>query len=449
MNDFDWLIDPHIENGFSLAMLLAVKDKLIAMDSARWKDIYTVIERDGPLANPGFEPGDDVKTFLHSCSILVVGAGGLGCELLKNLALSGFRDIHVIDMDTIDVSNLNRQFLFRTADVGKSKAQVAAKFIMDRVPGCTVTPFFGRIQDKDDVYYSQFSIIICGLDSVEARRWMNAKVMSMFDEEDPSTLIPIVDGGTEGFKGQSRLIIPKMTACYECSLEMQTKPTTFPLCTIANTPRLPEHCIEWASVLEWPRVFPNQKMDTDNPNHLNWLFKVSTERAQQFNITGVTYSLTQGVVKNIIPAIASTNAIVAAACANEAFKIATNSATFVNNYMMYVGDEGVYTYTFELQRKEDCPVCGNAEIRLSLNPSTTTLQDLIDLLMERQDIQFKKPSLRTSSKTLYMRAPAPLEEATRPNLEKFIVDLVENGEQIFVTDQNLPISVSLTIDFSV
>src|SRR5882762_3697051 len=58
----------------------------------------------------------------------------------------------------------------------------------------------------------------------------------------------------EGFKGQARVILPTITSCYECSLDMLNKPTAFPICTIANTPRLPEHCIEWASVLEWPRV---------------------------------------------------------------------------------------------------------------------------------------------------------------------------------------------------
>jgi ubiquitin-activating enzyme E1 C len=104
---------------------------------------------------------------------------------------------------------------------------------------------------------------------------------------------------------------------------MITPPTAFPICTIANTPRLPEHCIEWASVLQWPKVKKGSychlqphltsdiKLDTDDPDHIEWLFREASARASEFKIEGVTWALTQGVVKNIIPAIASTNAIIA------------------------------------------------------------------------------------------------------------------------------------------
>ncbi|KAI9483653.1 MAG: hypothetical protein EXX96DRAFT_477568 [Benjaminiella poitrasii] len=296
---------------------------------------------------------------LEDFKILVIGAGGLGCEILKNLALTGFKHLHVIDMDTIDLSNLNRQFLFRKKDIGKSKAIVAAEFVMSRVPNVEVVPYFGKIQDKDDDYYRQFQLVICGLDSIEARRWINAKLVDMVDEDDMQSWKPLIDGGTEGFKGQARVILPTMTSCYECSLDMFNKPTTFPICTIANTPRLPEHCIEWASVLEWPRAWGDKKYDTDNPEDINWLYEQASKRAKLFNITGVTYSLTQGVVKNIIPAIASTNAIIA-------------------------GNDGIYTYTFEHQKKPECPVCGSESMNVELNPQMT-LEELIDWLAEKPD----------------------------------------------------------------
>lgn len=180
------------------------------INAKRWIHIRKLLERPGPFCTPNFEPSAECMEFIvNDFKILVVGAGGLGCELLKDLALMGFRNIHVIDMDTIDLSNLNRQFLFRRNDIGNSKAQIAAKFINERIPGCNVIPHYCKIQDYDEEFYRQFYTVVCGLDSLVARRWINGMVHSLLTYDDDgdlqqSSIIPIVDGGTEGFKGSAR-----------------------------------------------------------------------------------------------------------------------------------------------------------------------------------------------------------------------------------------------------
>ncbi|WVQ86114.1 hypothetical protein IAT38_008282 [Cryptococcus sp. DSM 104549] len=416
-------------------------------DESRFADVDKILDRRGPWTDEQFVGGTATKEFLRTAAkILVIGAGGLGCEILQNLALSGFNDIHVIDMDTIDISNLNRQFLFREADVGKSKALVAAEFIMKRVPGVTVTPHHNKIQDHPISFYEQFNIVVAGLDSISARRWLNATLVEMA-QADPEQLKPLIDGGTEGFKGQARVILPTVTSCYECSIDMLTPPTAFPICTIANTPRLPEHCIEWASVLQWPKVYKDTKLDTDDPDHIEWLYKEASARASQFKIEGVTWALTQGVVKNIIPAIASTNAIIAASCCNEALKIATACAPYLDNYMMYVGNDSVYTYTFQHEQRPECPVCGGESLTVQAGKDWT-LEKLIESLTERQDLQISRPSLSHSGgKALFWPSPPDVYEATKGNLEKSLGELLADDDGIVIVDPALPVSVNVTVEF--
>ena len=321
-----------------------------------------LLTRESKYSGDNFAPGEELKENYPSLQILVVGAGGLGCEILKNLALCGVKHIFVVDLDTIELSNLNRQFLFRQKDIGKFKADVACEFIKKKYPDIDIKSSCKKIQDFADEFFKQFHIIIGGLDNIEARAYINQKVHDLveFDEKgnpDPSTVIPFIDGGTEGFRGQTKVIIPYKTSCFDCAQELiNTNRNTFAMCTIAENPRVPEHCIEYAFTIEWSKHH-NKPVDKDSIEDVEWIYKTALERAKKYKIEGVTYNLTLGVIKNIIPAIASTNSLIAASTVMEALKIWAGFSKRLDNYFMYMGHEGVYSSTLVYEKFEGCKTC--------------------------------------------------------------------------------------------
>uniref|UniRef100_A0A7N6A7Z1 SUMO-activating enzyme subunit 2 n=1 Tax=Anabas testudineus TaxID=64144 RepID=A0A7N6A7Z1_ANATE len=191
---------------------------------------------------------------LSTSKVLVVGAGGIGCELLKNLVLTGFKNIEVIDLDTIDVSNLNRQFLFQKKHVGKSKAQVAKESALQFCPSANITAYHDSIMNPDYnvEFFRKFVLVMNALDNRAARNHVNRMCLAAD--------IPLIESGTAGYLGQVTVIKKGMTECYEC----QPKPTqkTFPGCTIRNTPSEPIHCIVWAKYL-FNQLFGEEDADQE------------------------------------------------------------------------------------------------------------------------------------------------------------------------------------------
>ncbi|XP_054733383.1 SUMO-activating enzyme subunit 2 [Anastrepha obliqua] len=191
---------------------------------------------------------------IQKSKILVVGAGGIGCEILKNLVLSGFPDIEIIDLDTIDLSNLNRQFLFHREHVGKSKAQVARESALQFNPDVEIQAHHDSIMSTEYgvSFFKKFDVVLNALDNRAARNHVNR--MCLHAE------VPLIESGTAGYNGQVELIKKGLTQCYECTPKAKQK--TFPGCTIRNTPSEPIHCIVWAKHL-FNQLFGESVEDED------------------------------------------------------------------------------------------------------------------------------------------------------------------------------------------
>ncbi|XP_073046767.1 SUMO-activating enzyme subunit 2-like [Primulina eburnea] len=192
---------------------------------------------------------------IKGAKVLMVGAGGIGCELLKTLALSGFEDIHIIDMDTIEVSNLNRQFLFRQSHVGQSKAKVARDAVLKFRPQINITSYHANVKDPDfNVdFFRQFNVVLNGLDNLDARRHVNRLCLA--------ASVPLIESGTTGFLGQVTVHVKGRTECYEC--QAKPAPKTYPVCTITSTPSKFVHCIVWAKELLFAKLFGDKNREND------------------------------------------------------------------------------------------------------------------------------------------------------------------------------------------
>lgn len=146
---------------------------------------------------------------LRRSKVLVVGAGALGNEIVKNLAMLGVGEIDIVDMDRIERSNLARAAMFRETDEGRFKAEVLAAAASDINPEVTATAHTASVMTLGLGFIAGFDLVIAGLDNREARLWIGQATRKIG--------MPWIDGAIEGLRGLARVFLED-GPCYECTL---------------------------------------------------------------------------------------------------------------------------------------------------------------------------------------------------------------------------------------
>jgi molybdopterin/thiamine biosynthesis adenylyltransferase len=144
--------------------------------------------------------GWDQKVISNGC-IMIVGVGALGCEIAKDFTLMGIGKLILIDLDTIETSNLSRQMLFRPGDEGRPKAEVAAERLKEMNPYVDIDFYFEKLQKLPMSVYEESDVVIAALDNFNARLDLNKICLRMKK--------PMVEGGTVGFEGHVQIVIPE------------------------------------------------------------------------------------------------------------------------------------------------------------------------------------------------------------------------------------------------
>lgn len=198
---------------------------------------------------------------IENIRILLVGAGGIGCEILKNLVLMGITRINIVDLDTIDHSNLNRQFLFQREHIQQPKSLIAKQSVEKhycslKQGNFQIIAHHGDIKNTNRFsvfFFEQFDLVLNALDNLDARRHVG--YMCHLSGK------PCIESGTAGYLGQVYLIIPGRTECFSC--QPKPVPTVFPVCTIRSMPTTLIHCVVWAKDYLFAHIF-NQEQPKDD-----------------------------------------------------------------------------------------------------------------------------------------------------------------------------------------
>jgi ubiquitin-activating enzyme E1 C len=393
------------------------------------------------------------KALLKKSTIFLAGVGALGCEIAKDLALAGVGKIIMVDLDTIETSNLSRQLLFRMEDIGRPKAEVAAKRVKELNPDLDVEFYFKKIQDLPIDMYEKCDVIIAALDNVQARFDLNVIARRVKR--------PMIEGGTVGFEGHVQVIVPTgarildETACYRCVVPIPPPDKRLiAACTPKGIPQVREHCVTRAEFIFRKKL--EREPDLKNGKDLVMLTGASNKELEMLNerdpskdhgLPFVPQDM-ENVLENKIPAIQTVSAVIASIESMEAMKVAciqnapekpVDYGMLEPTYLNYNGMYGIFDHLPVLKR-EECIVCGNVKgieyAQIPITPDSTIGDIFLSLL---------KSGVITEDQKFMMTNPATKGIIFHPSIasmgdkSKKLVDLgIKPGNEVFLTPFGVP-----------
>ena len=244
--------------------------------------------------------GNDVQKKLGNLNIFLIGSGAIGCEVLKNLAMMGVSCsknsmVTVTDDDIVELSNLNRQFLFQNKDIKKYKSKIACINIKKINKDFNCVDYQKKVCEKEDYFFNyefwaKQDLIILAVDNVETRKYVNSKCVQ-YEKI-------FINSGTLGTEGKTEIIIPNKTSDLKINYKNNNEDNIIPMCALHGIPKNMDHCLEWSKDLfnNFFGIYINELNKFFNEKNVSLFYEDTT--TEQKNIKFFIYNLFCNLIIN-------------------------------------------------------------------------------------------------------------------------------------------------------
>ena len=260
---------------------------------------------------------------IQQSTVTLVGLGALGSVAAASLAMAGVGTLILVDLDTIELSNLNRQLFFRAADIGRPKVKICAQVVHEINPVINVIALYMPVENAPRLTLERSTVILDGLDTFQTRRWVNSFAVN--------ANIPLVSGGMYSFLGNLQVVVPQESPCLDCQ-------------SLIPEEELQKACTPFGEVRK--EIRPDE---TD---------------------------------EEFIPYVSSVSFVIGGLMAQEALKIILGLPP-LKEYLFWDGEAGIFT-SVPLERREDCIVCSTRYKLQAIPIHSPADQQLRDFVVQLQ-----------------------------------------------------------------